>query len=445
MFHYFQLKIRSPFLSVFVLRILFLIILKGAYAGSWTPELVKPCTPKTYGGYPAEKTTYNNSTLRAFNILVETSDVKGPKKHLGTSLDILSGDTKGNGHISRNIRLSLLSADLVEPYVGVVGVNKLALTDDIVPLTDRAYEGCQKTKAVTVAKNAKHVDIEWTVGGALTIDDTKLWYAHWDDVNGDVDCWNQPKSTQNLKRAGDDDVLLKGYGYFSKLGSVPSPEDSASGMKMTNGPLFRASVPLDEFKKGDKIVILASAMVDQSWMNQPNDIMPKMAPQSHIVNARTDSNYHHESNGKHIQGRTEWFSLPLTVVIGDFTDSIGTRGDDSVDVVEIHPRLGESTINKGGVKPNKAAQTDQLWFPVAGWQLLAAVVLLVSLSICCIRRLGAGTNSSSSRIKVKQDASFDGSDDFTFEDNQYSDERIDDEYGDDDDYLDDGIEIPIIT
>ena len=73
-----------------------------AYAGSWTPDLVKPCTPKTYGGYPPEKTTYNNSTLRAFNMLVETSDDKFPKDHLGSSLDVLSGDTEGNGHISRS-------------------------------------------------------------------------------------------------------------------------------------------------------------------------------------------------------------------------------------------------------------------------------------------------------------------------------------------------------
>ncbi len=415
----------------------------GAYAGSWTPDLVKPCTPKTFGGYPPEKTTYNNSTLRAFNMLVETSDDKFPKTHLGNSFDVLSGETDGNGHISRNIRLSLLSADLVEPYVGIVGVNKLALTDDIVPMTDRDAKSCRTTKAVTVAKNAKSVDIEWTVGGAFTVDESKLWYARWDDVADEIECWTQPASSQHLKRTGD---VLSGSGYFSDSGSLPSPEDSATGMKMTNGPLFSASVPLNEFKKGDKILIIASAMVDQSWKKQPKDFVPKMLPQSHIVNARTDPNYHHESNGKHIRGRTEWFSVPLTVVIGDFNDSIGTRGDDAVNVIEIHPRLGETTTDKGGVKPKAAqtkkpkdAQIEQLGVPVGPWLILAAAGLLVTIALCCYRRL-----TFDYRTKVKQDDdSFSGSDAFTFDNDKYSD-RVADEYGDDDDIYDQ-IEIPSIS
>merc|ERR1719464_2324301 len=96
-----------------------------AYAGSWTPAKVTPCTPTQFGGYPKEKTVYNNSTLRVFNMLVETSNRKEPQTNLGNSADVLSRDTTGNGHISRNIRLSLLAADIVEPYVSVVGVNKL--------------------------------------------------------------------------------------------------------------------------------------------------------------------------------------------------------------------------------------------------------------------------------------------------------------------------------
>ncbi len=421
-------------------------LLKGAYAGSWTPSLVKSCTPSTFGGYLTKKTEYNNSTLRVFNILVETSDKKEPKVHLGTSLDVLSGDTKGNGHVSRNIRLSLLAADLVQPYVSVVGVNKLALTDDIVPLRSPDTESCKETKAVMVAKNAKKVDIEWTVGGALTIDNTQLWYALWDDVFSQVECRSQPFSTENLKKAGGP---LQGTGFFSaegpQAGSLQGTgffsaegSESATGMRMTNGPLFRASVPLTEFKKGDKIVILASAKVDQSWKNQPEDFVPKMSPQSHIVNARTDDSYQHTSNGKHIQGRIDWFSEPLTVEIGDFDDSIGTRGDDSVNVIEIHPRLGESPINKGGVKP-KAAQTDQLYFPVAFWQFLAAVGLLVAILFCVARKFLCGDPNARFR---KQGEIIQGSDDFSFDDNKYSD-RVDDEYGDDD--IDDGIEIPIIT
>jgi len=365
-------------------------------------------------------------------MLVETSDRKEPKKNLGTSMNVLSHDTTENGHVSRNIRLALLAADMVEPYVGVVGVNKLVLTDDIVPMTKRHSNSCVDTKAVMVAGNAEKVDIEWTVGGAFTIDSTELWYANWDDVSGEVGCWAQPSSTQNLKRA---EGSFNGTGFFSVEGSHPRPEESVTGMKMTNGPLFRTSIPLKEFKKGDKILVMASAKVDQSWKNQPKNILPKISPQSHIVNARTDSGYHQESNGRHIQGRIYWFSVPLTVVIGDFEDSIGTRGDDSVNVIEMHPRFVENTINKGGVKP-KSAQTDQLWFPVALWQYMVGVLLVSSFS-SCIWYWCCG--NSGGRIKLKQGDSFDESDEFTFEQNKYVD-RTNDEYRDDE-----GIEIPSIS
>jgi hypothetical protein len=77
-------------------------------------------------------------------MLIETSDDKEPKLHLGNSVDVLSRDTKGNGHISRNIRLALLAAELVEPYVSVFRVNELRLSDDVVPLLTAGEESCSQ-------------------------------------------------------------------------------------------------------------------------------------------------------------------------------------------------------------------------------------------------------------------------------------------------------------
>eukprot|EP00957_Ditylum_brightwellii_P192744 14676033-Ditylum_brightwellii.AAC.1 len=109
-----------------------------AYAGSFDPDRVIPCQPEQYGGYPKERTIYDESTLRTFNMLVETSDVKSPARDdLGTSHDPFNTNSQGNGHISRNIRLALLALDLVQPYVSIVGANGLALRDDVVPLTYR--------------------------------------------------------------------------------------------------------------------------------------------------------------------------------------------------------------------------------------------------------------------------------------------------------------------
>lgn len=410
-----------------------------AYAGSFTPDKVTPCTPITYGGYPKEKTIYNNSTLRVFNMLVETSNKKEPQHKLGNSADVLSCETSGNGHISRNIRLSLLAVDMVEPYVAVVGVNKLALTDDMVPMIERGPNSCIDTKAVMVAKNAKTIEIEWTVGGIITIDSTELWYAKWEDVADTIQCWTQPLNTDHLQRVGES---KNGTGFFSELGSYPRPEESVTGIKMTNGPLFRSSISLKNMQQGDKIVVIASAKVDQSWAKQNSNVKPNMSPQSHIVNARTDPNYHHESNGKHIQGRIDWFSVPLTVVVGDFEDSVGIRNEDAVNVVELYPRYTESSVNKGGVKP-KPVQKDQLWFPVDLWKILVVVLLTVTLSICCLKYC-CNIGSSNDRIKIKAEDSFDESDDFHTEPQPYSD-RTNDEYGDDNESDDEGIEIPRIS
>lgn len=98
-----------------------------AYAGSWDKAAVPVCKPPTFGGYPAEKTQYNDAMLRAFNILVETSDMKRPTEDTlgkmslqgtgneGDSMLVVEGE--GDGHVPRNLRLSYAVLDLLEPYV----------------------------------------------------------------------------------------------------------------------------------------------------------------------------------------------------------------------------------------------------------------------------------------------------------------------------------------
>ena len=45
-------------------------------------------TTKTPVGYPEAKTVYNNVTMRAFNILVETSNSKDPTEEVSPSLSV---------------------------------------------------------------------------------------------------------------------------------------------------------------------------------------------------------------------------------------------------------------------------------------------------------------------------------------------------------------------
>jgi len=264
-------------------------------------------------------------------MLVETSNDKTPSlDSLGTSLDVLSRDTSGNGHVSRNIRVALLAADVVEPYLTITSVNNLTLSTDILPLTGR---NCKRMNAVKVPQTLSEVTVEWTVGGALEIDETQLYYGNWNSVSG-VDCMAQPPSNldQNLA-LGSMLTSTTGTGYFSKFGVSPTTV-SLTADSPPLGPVFQATVDLSSFEVGDEIVVMAKAKVDQSWVQQPSDVAPQVAPQSHIVNARTNASWFHENNGKILQGREEWYSIiPLTLVISDtarLEDVSNTFGEDSV-------------------------------------------------------------------------------------------------------------------
>lgn len=290
-----------------------------AYAGSWDTDRVLACQPTTYGGYPSDKTKYNNSTLRAFNMLIETSNEKNPYYNLGSSEDLLNEKSTGSGHISRNIRLSLLSADLVEPYVTIVQVNDILLQRDVVPLTWSADCGGSITVDgnSTGITNNNQLTITFSVGGALTIDQVDLWYANKKDSGAIGDCFKQPTmaSLQAFAKA----TMVgrtRGTGRFSNSGPTPSSSDGLSA-----GPLFVGVLDIPPNTGGSsEWVVMASARVDQDWSMVPNNAGAPtnhvQQPQSHMANVRTNPNWRHESDdGKLIQGRLDWFSQPLTVVV----------------------------------------------------------------------------------------------------------------------------------
>jgi hypothetical protein len=273
-----------------------------AYASSWDPDLLLQCEPTTFGGYPSSKTTYSDSSLRVFNILVETSNDKIPSTGLGTTLDVLNPESEGNGHIPRNLRLSLLSVDLVEPYVWFTEVNNILLASDIIPLQDRSGRSCQRNNVTHLSAEDQVIQLKWMVGGGFEIEQTEIWYAKWDDMPASmVDCLSQPSITDIRE--------------FMKSGT-PIGATSGTGMFSSDGPTeFRATIDLSDFTAGEEIVILASARVDQSWSEQPGSAMPQVPPQSHIANARTNPNWYHESERNIVQGRLDWFSSPLTVFV----------------------------------------------------------------------------------------------------------------------------------
>lgn len=415
-----------------------------AYAASWDSERVVQCQPKTFGGYPAEKTRYNNSTLRVFNMLVETSDQKTPAtSNLGASRDVLLGDTQENGHVSRNIRLALLAAELVEPYISVVGVNEVVLQDDLPPMQSRSGQSCQKTQAFLIAKDAEEVEIQFSVGGAMTVNDVELWYAQWKDIpNEQLDCLSQPRSLEVFQK-GEILGATNGTGYFSDTGSHPRPPSSSDLGSATLGPIFRGKISIPKgLNTLDALVVLASARVDQDWANRRSNTKPNLAPQSHVVNARTSPDWHHESAGQHIHGRLDWFSSPLTIEIGDFEEGVGTHNGQVVTTVELNPRHSGGA-NKSGLKP-KSASDDQLWFPVSMWYAFAILLGVLAFCLCCVT-LRQRSNRHDRFKKAAMAGGYSEDDGFTFDPKPYSDTSLDDDDDLDDDDLNDGVELPSLS
>lgn len=314
--------------------------------------MVIECEPLTYDEYPKAKTIYNNATLRAFNMLVETSHQKiPPTSMLGNSKDVLSKETDGNGHISRNIRLALLSADLVEPYVSIVAVNNLALSDDIVPLIERNCTTA--SKRVMIPQNIDRITVEWTVGGSLDIDETTLWIAKSFPL-GVIDCHSQP-SRADIE-ASFVQALPKGptggSGYFSASGPTPHPRVSNADVEPCLGPIFSAVVDVSSLRAGETLSIIASSRVDRSWAMRPNsDVKPDVPPQSHVVNARTNPDWNFESAGKRVKGRLDWFSIPVSIVVGDYDDNVGqNQAGREITTIEVSNRFGQTT-GPGGASP----------------------------------------------------------------------------------------------
>ena len=138
--------------------------------------------------------------FRAFNILIEVSNDKTPARNmLGSRKNLMNPSSTSNGYVARCIRQCLLSIDMVEPYIAVETVEGKNLAKDLKPLKKRNGRACQTSKVEEVSKSTSPVQIEFKVGGAITVDSTEIWYGKWDDVPSVSLNWNHGRR-YNRKR-----------------------------------------------------------------------------------------------------------------------------------------------------------------------------------------------------------------------------------------------------
>jgi len=327
-----------------------------SYAGSWDSDHIVKCIPEVNGRYDESRSEYNNSTLRSLTMLVETSyentssqELLGSRYHIvhRNNDDNERENTHNSGHVARNIRLCLATIDLVEPYLSIQSVGNQFLTDDIVPLSfihekqkSSPLLPCQLTKTISIpypSTNNTSISLTWVVGGGLTVNYTTLIHTQWKNIPKNATICHT-HFTEEQMEAIDFFHIEEGITH-----GLTRWSPNTSGNKTISGPLFNMSIDISNYSSGDHVAVYAMAIVDQDWASQPNNnstttsitsvVHPKQSlSMSHVVNARTNPHWSHKSAGKIIQGRKRWFSLPLTLVIGNNYDSVVELSDRMVEV-----------------------------------------------------------------------------------------------------------------
>ncbi|KAE9048293.1 hypothetical protein PR003_g665 [Phytophthora rubi] len=317
------------------------------YAASWENQFYDaksqpfhPCEPTTFGGYPKEKTVYNNITHRAFNMLVETSNAKEPspgdlgnfKELYNANVDFYKTDSvkmESVGHVPRNVRLALMMIEMAQPLVRWVDAADastpqnpdLLSTFPAASLYTTSSEVDQVTEmgcgalawehnevatcnvsdcSVTDAAHSK-LQIAWEVLGALTIDSTHIQVS------------SSPKFEDEsilMETATQKGTTRRFYEFASD-----SSEATAANVDTMGTSLFVACLNLQNVTS-DKLYVRAVATVDQDWKGQgtgDDSPSPHVPPQSHLVNARTNPDWIFEWNGHRVKGSLDWTSPVITV------------------------------------------------------------------------------------------------------------------------------------
>ncbi|POM57463.1 Hypothetical protein PHPALM_38022 [Phytophthora palmivora] len=320
------------------------------YAASWENQFYgknaqpfHPCEPTTFGGYPKEKTIYNNITNRAFNMLVETSNSKEPSPgDLGNfeelykaNVDFFRTDgitTNLVGHVPRNVRLALMMIEMAQPmvrWVDAAGSSQDLLsafpaaslyTTNADQLTEM---GCgalawERNEVATcnisdcsVDSTHSKLQVAWEVLGALTVDSTHVQVSPGSTFEDD---------SVLIETASQKGTTRRFYEFASDSAQAAAVNTDTMGTS-----LFVTCLDLGNVTS-DKLYVRAVATVDQDWKKQGSGDdapSPHVPPQSHLVNARTNPDWDFKWNGHRVKGTLEWTSPVLIVSTSKQDDSSG--------------------------------------------------------------------------------------------------------------------------
>ena len=299
-----------------------------------------------------------------------------------------------------NIRSSLIVVDIVQPYASINSIAGVEIKDDIVPRSPRLAESCTRTKAMRLPKSSStnNITVTWTVGGALTVDETAVMYGEWNVLDKKIfNCVTQP-SKQELdtffsilrdfeEMEGETEEQMETEVTFTPVQSGTTRWYSLNQGKnedITSQPETTFSVTLDlsRYKVGDVIALYTLARVDQDWFNENPE---KNIPQSNIVNARTNPDWVISKDGSDspqrkyiIKGQLDFFSVPVTIEIEDHPGFFESKS-----IAESSVRQSDTTFVE------KEVETDGMIF----YALLMAVLTVMVVFLCTfVREKSDGTD-----------------------------------------------------
>ena len=252
------------------------------YGASWDTDSVKGCEPTSFGGYPKASTQgYHTSTVRSVVFLIEASDHKTPaESELGHAEAVLHPGTLGDGHVPRNMRLSLAAIDMVAPHVQL-------LPPSVTLSRDGGGAAC--------------LQMQWRVWGAIKVDRTLPLVM--------VASRGEPRWQPAGAAQAGDGVWAKEGPQFER-GAAHAPLEMTREVREGR---FGACAELPANVSGT-VHVAVSATVDSNWAHTPTQAYsPSRAttPQSHIANARGNVGWSHEANGRKVRGRRAWISPQL--------------------------------------------------------------------------------------------------------------------------------------
>ncbi|GMH48803.1 hypothetical protein TL16_g00378 [Triparma laevis f. inornata] len=345
-----------------------------AYAGSWDTDYFVQCNPTTYGGYSQGEM---GESLRAFNVLVEASRIKKPSESsLGRWEDVFTREN--NGHVTRNIRLSLLTIDMAEPYVEVVRFGGQDFVDY------DAMAGLGSGGGRNWATRGAGVSVEFKVHGCVTVDESIIVSvpAH---VNSTL-LWTLQEITPTTYNILVNGAILHENVAGAKVnggkGRWAEPENG-------DGDVFEGTAGNIE---GESSVVIFTR-VDKSWGEEDRaNFEPKnIGPQSHYVNARTNAEYEKVHAGKKVVGRIWWPSNPINVGAAS-KGGIGHVPDFEGETFK--EKKGKGYDEKGNVDvgESQAVEFSMLWVMVGMLWVMVGCVLVAGafMAVRKRRRRGGG-------------------------------------------------------